>query len=157
MAGFRGILTAFIISNALVAVPMAAQSRGFASLTHTVSVTVPARVKVQVASLTAASIPVAASVSSVPISANGLSLTVRATQAWVLSLGSAETKKSQLQWSPDGRSQFSSVTNRDVPVASGVSSGDATAANMFFRSAASAAALNGNAQGETVVLTVSAP
>jgi hypothetical protein len=157
MAGFRGTLAALMISSALVAVPMQAQSSGSASLTHTVSVSVPARVKVQVASLTAASIPGAVSVSSSPANANGLSLTVRSTQAWVLSLGSAATKKSQLQWSPDGRSQFSSVTNRDVPVASGVSSGDATAANMFFRSATSASALNNYAQGETVVLTVSAP
>jgi hypothetical protein len=157
MAGLRGILAALIISSALVAVPMAAQSSGAASLTHTVSVRVPARVKVQVASLNAASIPAAASISSAPTSTNGLSLTVRATQAWVLSLGSAQTQKSHLQWSPDGRSQFSSVTTRDVAIASGVSSGDATAANMFFRTATSASALNGYAQGETVVLTVSAP
>ncbi len=131
MAGVRGILAALAIGSAVVALPAGAQSRGSASLTHTVSVTVPARVKVRVASL-GASTPAPASVSSSQAKPNGLSLTVSASQAWVLAIGSASSvamPKSDLQWSPDGRSQFSTVTTRDVPVA----------------------------KGETVVLTVSAP
>jgi hypothetical protein len=61
-----------------------------------------------------------------------------------------------LQWSPDGRSQVSAVTTTDVPVASGVSSFRASAANMVFRNTP-ASPLKSQSQGETVVLTVTAP
>jgi len=72
----------------------------------------------------------------------------------VLSIGSTSdvaTAKSGVQWSRDGRSMFSAVTTNQVPVASGVSSFDAKAANVFVRSA------NGNGDGEPVMLTVAAP
>src|SRR4051812_15148401 len=139
MDGLRGILATLVISNALVAFPAAAQSQAFASLTHTVSVTVPARVKVRVASLDV-STPIAASGQSVPTGVNGLSLSVKASQAWVLSVGSPDTQtsKSRLQRSRDGRSQFSTVTTSDMSIASGVSSVDANAAKIYFRNASSA-------------------
>jgi hypothetical protein len=133
--------------------PANAQSRASTSLTHMVVVTVPSRVKVQVASL-AASSPASIKVSTTDINTVGLGLTVNATQAWVLSIGSASdvaTRKSAVQWSRDGRSQFSAVTTSQVPVAAGVSSFDPKAANVFFRNA------NGSRDGAAVMLTVVAP
>jgi hypothetical protein len=153
MTGFRGILAGLAIGSAIMALPANAQSHASSSLTHTVIVTVPPRVKVQVASL-ATSTPASVSVSSAQPNSNGLSLTINATQAWVLSIGSASgvtTRKSGLQWSSDGRSQFSAVTTRHVPVASGLSSFDPKAANLVFRNA------NGSTGGDSVVLTISAP
>ncbi len=153
MVGLRGILAGLAIGSAIVALPANAQSRASTSLTHTVIVTVPPRVKVQVASL-AVSTPASVRVASGQPNTEGLSLTVSATRAWVLSIGSASgaaTRKLGLQWSRDSRSQFSPMTTRDVPVATGVSSFDAKAANVFFRNA------NGTRDGDSVVLTVSAP
>jgi hypothetical protein len=148
MVGLRSSIAAMVISSALVSLPANGQI-GSASLTHTVSVTVPPRLKVQVANL-AFSSPTAANVSSVETKPNGLSITVNATQAWVLSIGSVSggAVKSRVQWSPDGKSGFSPVSVRDVAVASGASY-DAKAASVFFRSASSSADL--------VVLTVAAP
>lgn len=153
MAGLRGILAGLVIGSAIMALPANAQPRASASLTHTVVVTVPSRVKVQVTSL-AASTPASIKISASDLNTVGLALTVNATQAWVLSIGSASdvtTRKLGVQWSGDGRSHFSAVTNNDVPVATGVSSFDAKAANVFFRSA------SGNKNGEPVMLTVAAP
>jgi hypothetical protein len=153
MAGLRGILAGLVISSAIVALPVNAQPRASASLTHTVVVTVPSRVKVQVASL-AASTPASIKISTGDLNTVGLALTVNATQAWVLSIGSGSdvtSRKLGVQWSRDGRSHFSAVTTNSVPVATGVSSFDAKAANVFFRSA------NGNKDGEPVMLTVAAP
>jgi hypothetical protein len=159
MAGLRGILAGLAISSAIIALPIEAQSPASVSLVHTVSVTVPPRVKVQVAKL-AVSTPAAVRVSSSPINAEGLSLTVSANRAWVLAIGSdvrSATRKSRLQWSPDGRSQFSAVSTRDVAIASSDSSFDGKPANLFFRNAASAARSTGYGDAESVVLTVSAP
>jgi hypothetical protein len=153
MTGFRGILAGLVISSLIVTHPASAQSRASTSLTHMVVVTVPSRVKVQVASL-AASAPASINVSTGALNTVGLGLTVNATQAWVLSIGSASdvaTRKSPVQWSRDGRSQFSSVTTTHVPVATGVSSFDPKAANVFFRNA------NGSRDVEPVMLTVAAP
>jgi hypothetical protein len=153
MAGLRGILAGLVISSSIMATPANAQSRASTSLTHMVVVTVPSRVKVQVASL-AGSSPASINVSTGALNTVGLGLTVNATQAWVLSIGSASavaTRKSTVQWSRDGRSQFSAVTTSQVPVAAGVSSFDPKAANVFFRNA------NGSRDGEPVMLTVVAP
>jgi hypothetical protein len=127
MAGMRGIVAGFVISSAMIALPASAQRASSTSLTHTVSVTVPPRLKAQVSNL-AFSSSTPARVSSVQPRADGLSITINATQAWVLSIGSASpntTSKPRAQWSGDGRSGFSTVTTgRD---------------------------------GETIVLTVTAP
>lgn len=114
MARVRGILAASIVSSALMALPAAAQSRAYASLMHTVSVTVPSRVKVRVASLSVAT-PASSTKSAAPRSAEGLALTVSASQPWVVAIGSrlgTATQKSQLfQRSADGLSQFSVVAS----------------------------------------------
>ena len=151
MAGVRGILAGLVIGSAVIALPANAQSHASTSLTHTVFVTVLPRVKVQVASL-AASTPASIKVAAGDRNTVGLSLTVNATQAWVLSIGSATdvtTRKLGMQWSRDGRSQFSAVTTDHEMVVTGVNSFDAKAANVFLR--------NANGDGETVMLTVAAP
>jgi hypothetical protein len=156
MAGIRGIMAAVVISTAVISLPAGGQVGASVSLTHTVSVSVPARLKVQVANL-AFSSPAPANVSSVQTKTDGLSITVNATQAWVLSIGSASgasAPKSRVQWSTDGSSGFSAVTEKDVAVASGASY-DAKASNVFFRNAAGSRQ-SGRDAG-TVVLTVSAP
>src|SRR5215210_3909430 len=107
MVGLRGMMAAVVMSSAFVALPANGQIRS-ASLTHTVSVTVPPRLKVQVANL-AFSSPTAANVSALQTKPNGLSITVNATQAWVLSIGSGSGRaaaKSRVQWSADGSSGF---------------------------------------------------
>ena len=152
MTGFRGILAGLVISSSILALPANAQSRASASLTHMVVVTVPSRVKVQVASLS--SNPTSVKVSANELNTIGLALTVNATQAWVLSIGSASdvaTGKPGMKWSRDDRSQFSAVTAKQVTLATGVSSFDPKAANVFFRNT------NGSADGQPVMLTVVAP
>ena len=152
MAGFRGILAGLVISSSIVAHPANAQSRASTSLTHMVVVTVPSRVKVQVASLSASTASI--KVSAGELNTVGLGVTVNATQAWVLSIGSASvvaTGKPAVKWSRDDRSQFSAVTANQVTVATGVSSFDPKAANVFFRNA------SGSTNGQPVMLTVVAP
>ncbi|HMJ18085.1 MAG TPA: hypothetical protein VK478_06815 [Gemmatimonadaceae bacterium] len=152
MAGFRGILAGLVISSSIVAHPANAQSRASTSLNHMVVVTVPSRVKVQVASLSPSTASI--KVSAGELNTVGLGVTVNATQAWVLSIGSASdvaTGKPAVKWSRDDRSQFSAVTANQVTVATGVSSFDPKAANVFFRNA------NGSADGQPVMLTVVAP
>ena len=153
MAGLRGILAGLVISSPIIAHPANAQPRSSTSLTHMVVVTVPSRVKVQVASL-AVSTPASTKVPPGELNTVGLALTVNATQAWVLSIGSASdvaTGKRGVQWSRDDRSQFSAVTANQVTVSTGVSSLDAKAANVFFRNA------NGSRDEHPVMLTVAAP
>lgn len=153
MAGLRGILAGLVISSSIMAHPANAQPRASSSLTHMVVVTVPSRVKVQVANLSASS-PASIKLSAGELNTLGLALTVNATQAWVLSIGSASdvaTGKPGVQWSRDDRSQFSEVTANQVTLAMGVSSFDPKAANVFFRNA------NGSRDGQPVMLTVVAP
>ena len=111
MAGIRRILTGLTVASAIMSLPAAAQSS--ASLTHIITVTVPARVKVQVASLLASS---PAAVRMAPTSATGLSVTVRASKAWVMSVTSASgvASKSQLQWSRDGNSGVATLMSRNA-------------------------------------------
>ncbi len=142
-----------MIIGAVITLPANAQAPASASLTHTVAVTIPSRVKIQVASLTVAT-PASINVSAGQLSTERLALTVNATQAWVLAVGSSSdvaTRKTGVEWSRDARSQFSAVTTNHVPVATGARSFNANAANVFFRNT------NGNRDGESVVLTVSAP
>ena len=160
MAGLRGVVAGLVIGSAAIALPAAGQSAASVSLTHTVNVTVPPRLKVQVSNLAfSSSVPV--SVSSIQPRADGLAITINATQAWVLSIGSSSrvaAPKSRVQWSVNGSSDFSSVTTRDVAVASGESY-DAKAANVFFRNAPSVSGsrIARAGDGELVVLTVVAP
>jgi spore coat protein U-like protein len=128
MAHLRSALTALALGSALISRSAVAQHGASVSLTHTVSVTVPPRVKVQVGSAQVA--PSAARVSGQP-SANGLSLSVSATQPWTLSIGGPS--KSRLQWSRDGQSDYEAVTEQSSTVASGELSQIPTSAQVFVR------------------------
>jgi sulfur carrier protein ThiS len=87
MVGLRRSLLAAAIGTAMISRPAAAQHASSSSLTHTVSVTVPPRVKVQVGAF-ATTAAAAVKVGNISASTQGLSLSVSATQAWVLSIGS---------------------------------------------------------------------
>src|SRR3954467_7660141 len=99
MAAIYRTLTAVPLGTALFARPALGQQSASVSLTHTVSVTVPPRVKVQVS---------AASVGAqmVPGSPAALSVSVSATQSWTLSIGSS---RSGVQWTTNRASGFSRV------------------------------------------------
>ena len=129
----RLALSAIVLASAVISRPAIAQQGASVSLTHTVTVTVPPRVKVEVSN--AQSTPPATRVSGRP-SANGLALSINATQAWTLSIG-APNEASALQWSRDGQTGFASVANGDAIVASGVLSQTPTLASVFVRPAAS--------------------
>jgi len=155
MAGLRGILAGLVLSSAIISLPAKGQIGATASLTHTVSVTVPPRVKVQVAALAFTSTPVVSTVPSSQMNVGGLSLTINASQAWVLSIGSASVspaQKSHLQWSPNGSSDFSKMTATGATVASGLTGYEAKATNLFFRNGSP-----GGSNAEPVVLTITAP
>jgi len=147
MAHFRSAFVAIALGSALVSRSAVAQHGASVSLTHTVTVTVPPRVKVQVGN--AAVSPRASGVSGMP-SANGLSLSISATQPWALSIGTAA--KSKLQWSRDGESNYSAVTDGQSLVASGTLSQNPTSANVFVRSASPAR--DGGEDAGAVMLTM---
>jgi len=126
------VLVAVMLASALVSRAAVSQNGASVSLTHTVTVTVPPRVKVQVGSAHA---PSAVRVSG-QAAPNGLALSINATQPWTLSIGAAG--KNQLQWSRDGVSGFSAVSNRDTVIAAGTVSQIPTSASIFVRPAASA-------------------
>ena len=149
MAGIRGLVVGLALGTAIISVPARAQLGTSVSLTHTVYVTVPPRVKVQVANLALA--PVPSRVSSSRMNVGGLSLTINATQAWVLAIGSS-APKSSLQWSTDGISGYSTVTATGAVVASGVTAYVPKAADLHFRET-----LGGGASDEAIVLTITAP
>jgi hypothetical protein len=155
MVRLRGMWTGLVLGCALISCPAFAQSGSSSSLTHLVTVTVPARVKVQVNNVA----PVAVSAlraSSVQAATDGLSLSISATQSWTLSIGSA-TKTSSLQWSHDRTSGFAKVSGNDSTIASGRISQAPAAAVVFFRDAAAGASSSHSNDGpEAVVLTVAA-
>lgn len=125
------MLTALALGSALIARSAAAQHGSSASLTHTVTVTVPPRVRVQVGNLLPAGQSVSR-VSSVQRSTDGLAVSISATQPWSLSIGSGG-KSSHLQWSHDRISGFANVSADDATVTSGTLSQVPTTAGLFFR------------------------
>jgi hypothetical protein len=142
----RFALPAIMLACALLSRSAAAQHGASVSLTHTVTVTVPPRVKVQVGNAQVAASAVRASGQP---STNGLALSINATQPWTLSIGASG--KTQLQWSRDGQSGYSALTTRDEVVASGVLSQIPTSANVFVRPVGSG---NGDGDSSPVMLTV---
>ena len=140
MLSLRSLGVAILLVGASMSQPAAAQGRsGVSSLTHVVSVTVPARVKVKVSSvsLVSGSVPAAVKVSP-PASAsvNGLAVSVQANKAWVLSVSAPAANaasSSTMSWS-------------------GNQSPAAVDATVFFRGGK-----NGSSGTVPVILTVSAP
>jgi len=150
MAHYRFALAAIVLGSVFIPRLAVAQHGASVSLTHTVTVTVPPRVKVQVGAAQAA--PSAVRVAGQP-SANGLSLSVSATQPWTLSIGAAGSKK--VQWSRDGQSGYSTVTSEQAVVASGTISQIPTSANVFVRPTTTVESRDGGASDSaSVVLTV---
>ncbi len=146
--------TGLVLGSALIS-SVAVSQQSSVSLIHVVTVTVPPRVKVQVSNLAAAA-PSAVSGSSIQSTTNGLALSIRATQSWALSIGSAG--KSKLKWSHDQTSGFAKMGGRDAIVASGTSAQAATAATVFFRNAAAngSSDASSTAGSDTVMLSVAA-
>jgi hypothetical protein len=157
MVGLRRTFTMLVLGSAVISRAVAAQHGSSVSLTHTVTVTVPPRVKVQLA-------PVVPSVERTARAASGqftegLALSINATQSWTLSIGSAG-RKSQHQWSVDRDSEFAPLTRSDATVTSGVLSSMPATATVFFRRSAVGESVrqdNGSGDSDAVVLTVVAP
>jgi len=150
------MLTAFVLGSAIISRPAVAQLGSSVSLTHTVTVTVPPRVRVQVGSLA----PVAQNASRVTAlqGTDGLALSISATQSWTLAIGSASAKP-RVQWSRDVNSGFADVSSRQATVASGEISQTPTTARVFFRNLSKGdSSITGSAEGsDAVMLTVVAP
>lgn len=152
---------AVLLVGASVSQPAAAQGRsGVSSLTHVVSVTVPARVKVKVSSvslMSSGSVPAAVKVSTAPsASVNGLALSIHANKAWVLSVSASAAeaaKTSKILWSGTQTGEFKPITHADTLLATGTQSPAAVDTTVFFRSGKSGV----GATAAPVLLTVSAP
>jgi hypothetical protein len=109
-------------------------------------------VKVQVSSV-APVVQNAVKGSSVQATTNGLALSIRATQSWTLSIGSA---RKSLKWSHDQTSGFAGIGS-DAVVASGTNSQIPTDATVYFRNDTNEASRRSNSAGsDAVVLTVAA-
>jgi hypothetical protein len=151
------LVIAVAIGIAITSRSAAAQHGSSTSLTHTVSVTVPPRVKVQVGSLA----PVSASSiqQGKTASSQGLALSISATRAWVLSIGSGNSasKSASVRWSVDAASGYSKLTSDQVTVASGALSTTASDSMLFFQNLPQARSQNAVGGEAPVILTVTAP
>lgn len=160
MVRFDGYLIAVLVGLAALALPAAAQPRtGSSSLTHVVSVTIAARVKVHVSplSMVPRNVPTAVKVAVSQGATSGLTLIVRANQAWVLAIKSANAdtpRRSKLLWSNSAAGRFTAISAAGSLLASGTGSADSVDTTVVFRDAAKSAS---NTAGQAVVLTVSAP
>src|SRR4051812_5683609 len=158
MARIHRIVMAVAIGIAIMSRSAAAQHGSSTSLTHTVSVTVPPRVKVEVGTLASSASPTV-SVGHVA-SAQGLALSVSATRAWVLSIGSraSSSKSSAVRWSVDANSGYSRLTADQVTIASGALSTTPTDSMLFFQNLPQAKSdSDALASQAPVILTVTAP
>ncbi|MGH9422741.1 MAG: hypothetical protein ACRD3J_22400 [Thermoanaerobaculia bacterium] len=153
MVGFGRTILAAVLATALISSTVAAQS-GSTSLIHTVTVTVPPRVKVQVGSFSPATRAVR--LGNLDSSTQGLSVRVNASQAWTLSVAAGpDVATSSIRWSRDASTGYAGLTSSEVTIASGALSSQPSAANVFFRDATRGSTPDSNAT--SVVLTVSAP
>ncbi|MFL5554500.1 MAG: hypothetical protein ACJ78D_01790 [Gemmatimonadaceae bacterium] len=158
MARLLFLLPALVIGSAIIAQPASAQHGSSVSLTHTLTVTVPPRVKVQLAPVA----PIrqsAMTVSSSQPSTNGIALSISATRGWTLSIGSAGGKGKH-EWSLESGSGFAPVTTHNTTVVNGVLSQTPVDATVFLRKAASAASadrINSASGSDAVLLTIVAP
>jgi hypothetical protein len=157
MVRIQRTLKALAAAIAVVAQPVAAQSS--ASLTHTVSVTVPSRVKVQVAPVAVVS-GVAIQTSSTNATTQALSLSVNATRAWVLSMGSlgSASSRTPIRWSRGATSGYTALSGHDVSIAAGSFSAQPKSTELFFRNVDGAKIEDvADASVAQIVLTVAAP
>jgi hypothetical protein len=149
-AGHTILAAAF--AAALISSPVVAQN-GSVSLVHTVTVTVPPRVQVQVGSFSAATTSV--KVGNLNSSTQGLSVSVKASQAWTLSISAAPDRAlSSIRWSRNGSTGYAGLTSSEVTIASGVLSNQPNTSEVFFRDNSSGS--KGDSSATSIVLTVSA-
>jgi hypothetical protein len=126
--------------------PAAAQMPMSSSVIHTVSVTVPPRVRVQVKSLPATSVA-----SQSPEPARGMSLSVAATQGWVLAIETRASGKSpRAEWSRQNGRGFTSIAQSGTVIARGKMAAAPVAADLFVRGGKSGAS-------DPILLTVTTP
>ncbi len=155
MVRLRRSLLAIVLGSAMVSRVAPAQRPSFSSLTHTVFVTVPPRLRVQVGVL-----PTAVSPVNVGPSTQALTLSVSATRAWALSIGSNPSSdlNSKVRWSLEPGAGFSRLTTSHVKIASGALAADSKTATVFFRSLLDTASFNHRDQSSPpIVLTITAP
>jgi hypothetical protein len=157
MARTHRTLIVAALGIAIASRSAAAQHGASSSLTHTVSVTVPPRVKVQVAALSAAA--AATPVTNASAESQGLALSVRATRAWVLSIGTSSLKQTQssVRWSVDADSGYSKLTADQVTIASGTLSTEANDARVYFQNVGHRATADRQGDNSTVMVTMAAP
>jgi hypothetical protein len=156
MVGYRRTLMAVALGMTMISLPAKAQQAS-SSLTHIVTVTVPPRVKVEVAALSAT--PTLLAVGSAKEPTQGVALTVNATRTWILSIGSARTSSatsSNIHWSLDSTAGFSRLSS-DAVIASGSLSNRPAAAGVYFRKSAKDSGSTIDGESSQVVFTMSAP
>jgi hypothetical protein len=153
MVGVGRTILAAAFATALIPSAVVAQN-GSVSLVHTVTVTVPPRVKVQVESFSAPA--PALRIGNLDSSTQGLSVSVNASQAWTLSVAAAsDAAPSSIRWSRDASTGYAGLTSTEVTIASGMLSNRPKAANVFFRDATGGSTID--SRSTSIVLTVSAP
>jgi hypothetical protein len=130
MVRIHRTLKAVALGMAIISSSAIAQSGSSASLVHTVSVTVPPRVKIQVRS--AQSIGSFGGGASANSTTQGIAVSIAATRSWVLSSG-------------------------NVTVASGGLASDPRSAEVMLNTSRAASASRADSARPPVVLTISAP
>jgi hypothetical protein len=126
--------------------PAAAQMPMSSSLIHTVSVTVPPQVRVQVKNL-----PGAGMASQAAGPASGMSLSVTATQGWVLAIEARGNQASRrAEWSRQNGHGFRAIAESGTVIARGRIAAAPVAANLFVRSKKGVAS-------DPILLTVTSP
>jgi hypothetical protein len=156
MVGHRRMLMAVALGMTMISLSAKAQQAS-SSLINTVVVTVPPRVKVQVAALSAT--PTLVSVGSAKEPTQGVALTINATRTWILSIGPTRVSSatsSDIRWSTNSAAGFSRLSS-DAVIASGSLSNQPAAAGVYFRSGAKESGAKHDGEQGQVVFTVSAP
>ncbi|MEX2109347.1 MAG: hypothetical protein WD802_01915 [Gemmatimonadaceae bacterium] len=164
MVQLRALSMAMLVGGAMLSHPAAAQHGNVSkSLMHVVSVTIAPRVRVEltpVSQMSSHSPPAAVKLTSNRGAAEGLALSVRATQSWVLSMKSRASspvaRDSKLRWSSSPRGEFTPVTSADTVLAAGTPSASSADTAVFF-SAAQRLSASANSDETAVILSVTAP
>jgi hypothetical protein len=163
MVQLRALSFAILVGG-VISHPAAAQYGNVSkSLMHVVSVSIAPRVKVElspVSHLSSHSDSTVVRLTSNRGDAQGLALSVRATQSWVLSMKSRASspvaRDSKLRWSSSPRGEFTPVTSADTVLVAGTPSASSADTAVFF-SAAQRLSAPANSDEAAVILTVTAP
>jgi hypothetical protein len=162
MIRFCALFLAVVIGGVSSSRPVSAQHgpSSSRSLTHVVSVTVPSRVKVRAAPLALVATPAkeALAVTRTNRIASALGVSVRASQAWVLSIRSgprvSKGGSARISWASSPAGTFSRVTAGDTVLAAGTRAESHADTAIFFEHGERAGAAGDDS---AVFLTVAAP